>query len=337
MSEAADPDVQKDTPEWPLAFPYLLGKPDTEALIREQNADFVVDELMSEEVFGVGEQQCLFVEKDGQNTAYVARRLANYAGVRELDVGYSGLKDRHAVTRQWFSIYYGKRPRWDGANLQLEGVRILKEASSQKKLRRGDHYANRFSLRLTQVRGDKAACESRVEAIKAKGFPNYFGEQRFGRNCHNLDVAWQWFTGKKRLSVKNGGMYLSAARAYLFNQLLALRIMDKALNPLPGDVVDKDRLMLSLFGDGTSPEAGVPLDYLEKVMGMFPELALGLAKNRIAIAHRSAVCVPESLQWAWEKDNLCVTFELPAGSFATSLVRELTAYKDRTHEYSDSE
>ncbi len=324
-------------PHWEMSFPYRFGEPKTTCHIRARDEDFHVEELMSEARFGEGEQQCLLIEKAGQNTAYVARRLANYAGVREMDVGFSGLKDRHAVTRQWFSIYYGKRPRWDGANLNLEGVKILEERTSSKKIRRGDHYANRFSLRLTAVAGDKAQFEQRLERVAEVGFPNYFGEQRFGRDCHNLNTAWDWFTGQKRLSVKKGGMYLSAARSYLFNWLLALRMQSDACDPVAGDVVKDGELQLSLFGDGTPPETEAALAFLAQVAERHPELVEGLRSNRIAIQHRSAFCVPQALHWSWEKDNLFVTFELPSGSFATSLLREVTQYTDQQHEHSGSE
>ncbi len=319
----------QELPEWPVNWPCAWGLPAATADIRQQNSDFRVEELISDGLFQGGEHQCIQVEKEGQNTAYVARRLANHAGVREMDVGYCGLKDRNAVTTQWFSIYYGKRPRWNPDNLDLDGVRVRQVASFSRKLRRGDHSGNRFRLKLTNPVGDKSEVERRLMRVSDNGVPNYFGEQRFGRDGHNLKVAHQWFTGQKRMKVRQGAIYISAARSFLFNCLLAERVANgNWCSPVDGDRVVDAALQLSLFGDGEPLESGEASGYSRHIEEAHAVFANGLRSNRIAMAYRDAVCKPKSLQWEWEGDNLWIIFELQPGSYATSVLREIATIRD---------
>ena len=93
--------------------------------IRTENTDFQVREQLGFNLSGDGEHDYLQVEKDGANTTWVIRRLAKYAGVAVSDVGYAGLKDRHAVTTQWFSVRQPAGAKADWLKLELEGIRIV--------------------------------------------------------------------------------------------------------------------------------------------------------------------------------------------------------------------
>ena len=88
-----------------LNFPRASQIEPARGMIKQQAEDFYVEEMMSQELSGEGEHVWLFVEKRGENTDFIARKIAKYADVRPMDVGLSGLKDRHAVTRQWFLAF----------------------------------------------------------------------------------------------------------------------------------------------------------------------------------------------------------------------------------------
>ena len=185
--------------EAPHAGHRAHGEPLFSANSRAQTADFDVTELLGFEPAGTGEHDLLYIEKAGSNTAWLARQLARYAKVPAVDVGYAGLKDRHAVTRQWFSVRtVQSRPDW--LKLDIDGVRVLSAARHDRKLRRGAHRSNAFRIRLRDVVPTGAAMRfadlvARIDALRTLGVPNYFGEQRFGRG--NLDLARSLFAGKR--------------------------------------------------------------------------------------------------------------------------------------------
>ena len=163
-------------PPWPQAYPASGAS----ATLKALNEDFIVTELPLQLPSGAGEHIWLDVEKNGANTAFVAQRLAEAAGVQEWDVGYAGLKDRYAITRQWFSIYLPKGQTPDLTGLQHPEFKVLSQSRHVKKLRPGDLQGNRFRIVLRDVTGDRDAIEANLKAIASQGVPNYFGAQRFG-------------------------------------------------------------------------------------------------------------------------------------------------------------
>ncbi len=173
------------------------GAPVLAARIRSTPADFFVEELPGFEPSGAGEHLLLTVEKRGMNTAFAAKRIAEWAGVAESAIGYAGMKDRHAVTRQRFSVWIPKKvaPALDA--LQSDELRVLEHAWHSRKLPRGALAGNRFVLALRDVAGEPAAIEARLRAIAADGVPNYFGEQRFGRGGGNVQQALAMFAGRR--------------------------------------------------------------------------------------------------------------------------------------------
>jgi len=299
--------------EYGLDFPRANPLSPAEGVIKQVPDDFYVEEVLDEALSGSGEHVCLWIEKVGQNTGFVAKKLAEFAGVREMDVGYSGLKDRWAQTRQWFSIYLGKRdePEWE--NLDLEGVTVLRVIRHLRKLRRGIHGGNRFRI---VVRDLKQAdnLEAALQKVSEQGFPNYFGMQRFGREGSNLDRAEQLARKEIKASRSQKSFYLSAARSYLFNLNLAQAVTS-------GQWIESDATG-PLYGDENSDV--MPLSASEKtVLEGYPDFADLIHQNRMRLERRPYRVLPESMSWSVDGDMLVADFFLPSGVFATSLLAEV--------------
>ena len=222
-------------PNWHRAH----GEPLFHGQLRHTPEDFRVCEQLGWELSGDGEHDYLWLEKINANTDWVAQQLANYAGVPLNDVGYAGLKDRHAITEQWFSV-----PRWhapDWSALSIEGVRLLKVGRHLRKLRRGAHRANAFRIVVRPQQAiDRDALTARIEQLRLHGVPNYFGEQRFGREGNNLRLADSWAAGR-RLSRNKRSLAISTIRSWVFNNALSERVQSGHWNVLqPGDLANLD-------------------------------------------------------------------------------------------------
>lgn len=326
------------------------GAPVLTARIRVAPEDFFVDELPGFEASGAGEHLLLTVEKRGMNTAFAAKRIAGWAGVDESAIGYAGLKDRHAVTRQRYSVWLPKRQAPDLAALEGDDLRVLEHAWHSRKLPRGALAGNRFVLRLRDVDGERCAIEARLEIIAAQGVPNYFGEQRFGRGGGNVQQAVAMFAGR-RVKREERTMLLSAARSELFNRVLAARVEAGNWNAaLDGEVwmLDGSR---SVFGpEPFSDELQARLDAFDihptgPLWGEGPlrsaamvrqiELAAmqgdtatrlrdGLQRAGLKQERRALRLRPQDLAWRWLDDGaLELGFGLPPGCYATTVLREL--------------
>ena len=295
--------------EMALLFPD--GDPVARGVIKQQPEDFYVEELWTEPFSGSGEHVMLWLEKTGQNTEYVARQLARAAGVRDMDIGYSGLKDRWAVTRQWFSVYLGNKPEPDWQNVSLEGVSILAVTRHHKKLRRGEHGGNLFRLTIRSLQQAEGV-DSALQQIQQRGFPNYFGEQRFGREGQNLHRAEALFERRIKASSSQRAFYLSAVRAYLFNLNLSREVergawQDHATGgPLYGDA---------------QPEVSPLTDEERAVLDAHPLFAQGIHQNRMKMMRRPYGVLPQAMSWHIEDDMLRLEFVLPPGAFATTLLQ----------------
>ncbi len=219
------------------------GDPLLTAQLRQWPDHFVVTERPLELPCGQGDHLWLWLRKTGCNTQWVAEQLAHWLGIPEHAVAYAGLKDRHAVTQQWFSIKPNVQPNNDADevdwfNCPIDGIEVLEVQPHDQRLQRGDLLGNRFEITLTEVStlggtglgstelgsADRAAIEQRLEQIAALGVPNYFGPQRFGRGAQNLNRAERLFAGEVRLDRQQRSMAISAARSWLFNRVLARRI-----------------------------------------------------------------------------------------------------------------
>lgn len=346
-------------------------------------ADFVVKECLTKECLNtqvddectnnMGEHLWLYVKKIGINTEHLVKCLAKVVGIPAWDIGYSGLKDRHAITYQWLSLRLPKLT--DSTIIQQETqkllnadevVEVLKCHWHHKKLNRGTHKANCFDIALTEVVGDKNAIESVLTLIKTMGVPNFFGQQRFGTNQHNLDEARTYC--KKLLKTKNPKRKLSQKEAFLvsvmrsalFNQVLQARVEVNAWHTaIAGDVfnlnrtnsvfvaeVDEEIHARMALGDihSTAPLFGVEGKIKSSDKAFAIESAVftkednqlfvqTLLKLGIKSDRRPLRVLPNDLNWQWQDNQLMLSFSLPKGAFATSvltyLVEELVDGADR--------
>ncbi|PHR64547.1 MAG: tRNA pseudouridine(13) synthase TruD [Idiomarina sp.] len=332
---------------------YLHGIPTCRGTFKASPEDFQVTEVLAlpvtEPSEQVGEHQWLWVKKKGANTAFVAGQLAKFAGVKERDVSFSGLKDRHAVTYQWFSVQLPGQALLPWETLEHPEFSVEKAALQPKKLKTGTHRANHFVLKIRDI-DQTEQFRQRWQQIVEQGVPNYFGEQRFGHNGQNIEQAKRWFSGqlKRRLTRNQIGLYLSAARSFLFNQVVSERISTQRLMPEIGDAVMLqgsqsffvvDTLDASLFerysqGDImlTAPLPGSDkwassaslAEFEQSICRRYPELMDGLAKQRVDHARRPLLMTLQNPQLRWLADDCAeLEFSLPRGSFATSVLREL--------------
>ncbi|MCP5160217.1 MAG: tRNA pseudouridine(13) synthase TruD [Hahellaceae bacterium] len=302
------------------------------ALFRSSDEDFFVEEIMGFEPDGQGEHLWLFIEKKGENTAYVARQIARAARVRDFDVGFSGQKDRHAVTRQWFSIYLPKENDFNADKLNSPTLKVLRVERHRQKLRRGSHQANAFRIILRQFSGDEQTALASLKRIEAQGFPNYFGEQRFGRGGANLSRAISYFSGEIKASRDQRGFYLSAARSQIFNLALAARVTDGSwmaspeLGPMYGEVK-------SGVNDLSVAERIGPRE--RAIFDACSVLCKGLESARMLMEWRSLRVVPQNFSYEIAGDVLSLSFSLPTGSFATALLREVLDYETAVRSVSE--
>ncbi len=340
------------------SLPYAYGEPLVTGLIRQQPQDFLVEEILGFEPEGEGEHVFLLIEKTGLNTAQVADRLARLANVPVRQVSYAGLKDRHAVTRQWFSVHLPGNQSCDWLSLNSADLSVLQQTRHLRKLRRGVHRGNQFVITITDLAGRIENLPARLEGIACHGVPNYFGEQRFGRNGMNLQQAQRWFAGEIKPKRQQQGFYLSAARSYLFNQVLAQRVklcnwnrlsqrgellMLEGSHSLFAQTETEDLTQRLADGDihltgpmygkdkGNDKPGGLvsnnEVAELERaVLEQFPALLLGLEQAGLAMERRALRMIPSNFQWQLDNNRAEITFSLPRGCFATSVVRELAQY-----------
>lgn len=329
-------------PPWPNAYPASGAS----ATLKRLNEDFVVTELPLQLPCGEGEHIWLDVEKNGANTAFVAQQLAEAAGVQERDVGYAGLKDRYAITRQWFSIYLPKGETPDLTLLQHPEFKVLSQSRHVKKLRPGDLQGNRFRIVLRDVAGGPevlSAIEANLKVIASQGVPNYFGAQRFGLEGGNVEQGRAMLAREIRVrNPKKKGIYLSAVRSFVFNEVLALRIRQGLWGKtLPGDVMDEaGRPTGPLWGRGRVITTDQAKALEDGVAERHATLCDGMEHAGLDQERRALVACPGDLSWEWpQADQLVLTFSLPAGNYATSVLNEIlrTTEPERHTENTESE
>lgn len=335
--------------EFELLGPRAAGDSLGSAVLKACAEDFQVDEVLDIPLSGEGEHLWLWVEKRNLNTEEAARRLAKAAGVPLRTVSYAGLKDRQALTRQWFSLHLPGKADPDLSAAQNDTLSILKQTRHSRKLQRGAHSANGFTLRLTALAADRAALDERLEAMQQTGVPNYFGTQRFGFQGGNVFDAQQYAERQALPEQRNvRSRLLSTARSFLFNRMLAARVADGTWNRAQvGDLLaftdsrsffpageaecSDPRLAIldlhptgALWGEGDSVATGDCAALENAIAGEHQALCSWLAMAGLAQERRILRLPIGGLTWHYpEPDILQLEFVLPAGCFATVVVREL--------------
>jgi tRNA pseudouridine13 synthase len=330
-------------------LPFAYGGPLGAARLRDRPEDFQVDERLSFEPDGAGEHHFLRIRKTGHNTQWVARQLARWAGVSASAVGYAGLKDRHAVTTQWFSVQLPGKPLPDPDSLAQDGIELLEVTANSRKLRRGAIGGNCFQILLRQPEADRSALEQRLALFGLRGVPNYFGEQRFGHDGQNIHAGLEMLSGRLRPKRFERGIYLSALRSQLFNQCLASRVLQASWeHGLAGDVVQLrgshsmflaetldqqlQQRLLTLDVHVTGPLPGKsgrslsPVDlaaeHERECLASFADWLDGL--QQVEQDRRALRAPVDDLSWQWRPEgDLLLSFSLDAGCYATAVLREL--------------
>lgn len=329
-------------------WPYVYEQPSGTGKIRTFPEDFIVKENLSFEPSGEGEHAFLHIVKKGENTEYIARQLSRFANVRQRDVSYAGLKDRHAVTTQWFSVWLPGKADPDWTGFESDNMKVLKAIRHTRKLKRGALSGNSFKLLIRDWQGNQQKTTQQLELIKANGIANYFGSQRFGHGGQNVLKALAMFNGAK-VGREQRSLYLSATRSYLFNKILADRVTQHNWNqPIPGDTYQFDlshscfqsdqadaeiirRLEAKeihptgvLWGRGNADVSAHALAVEQAVIKEHEELAQGLIANAVDRDRRALRVNVQDLCWQFiDESTLELCFTLPAGSYATSVLREI--------------
>ena len=342
--------MSSKTIDWPPNWSGPYGEPLCSAVFKAEPEDFIVEELIDYPLSGEGEFLFVDIEKRCMTTEQAAAILARFAGVPRRSVSWSGMKDKFAVCRQSLAIHLPGKPDPDFQQLQHDGLSVIGSTRHQRKLRIGNHSGNRFEVTLYELDAGHDVVESRLSQLADSGFANYFGEQRFGREGSTIAAACEWLAGgAPRIKKYQLGLYLSALRAYCFNQQLAARVE----RGYWATGMDGDRLQIrgseshflyqrqddtgqriaagdlspvaSLPGKGSQFEKGFAADLESAVLAQVPEVAELL--NRDARWDCRALRVmPGNLRWSWcsadRGSALRLSFELPKGSFATSLLSQ---------------
>ena len=332
-------------------LPYAYGLPPGQGMIRQNPEDFIVQEQLGFTPSGEGEHVFLQIEKRGENTDFVVGQLARFAGVAKRDVGFAGLKDKHAITTQWMSIWLPGRDMPDWESFAPSSIKILNIGRHARKLKRGALLGNDFTIRVRGLQGEQSKISQRLEQIKQHGVANFFGEQRFGYQGRNIENALALFKGAK-VKRQQRSIYLSAARSYLFNQILSKRVelhdwdqaltgdllmLDQSGSFFKLDNLDENIIQRmkagkihptgALWGQETSDLTGCPRDIECAVIDQHSELANGLEQMGLKLQRRALRVNVDSLTWQFIDDKTIeLRFFLPAGSYATAVLRECFKY-----------
>ena len=353
-----------------MNWQYAWSQPKVTGELKSNPQDFYVEEVLGFEPDGQGEHLFVLIEKVAINTDYLAQRLAHHANIDVSKVTYSGVKDRHACTRQWFCLHVlNASVTLDGLVDEFvapEKIQILRLERHSKKLKVGTHKANKFVIRLRNITGDLSELMHRLELIKMAGVPNYYGPQRFGIGGNNLHNGEQWLArgrqSRKKLT-KTESFWLSAIRSWCFNQALSDQVAVGAWATFfIGDIAQENtsvaqfrvkQLDATLFlrqltmqihpvmpliskgwQDGTS---ALRAQHMLNSLVDHRELVDNLLKLDLARDSRTTRLLPQDMLWELlDKDTpetqLLLQFSLPKGSFATSVLRELIDITDRSTE-----
>ncbi len=331
----------------PMLTPDLPG---VGGRIRVRPDDFEVEEVPSYEPSGAGDHLYLWVEKRDVGPEFFSRTIAQRAGVPVGAVGTAGLKDRHAVTRQWVSVPKEAEPRLK--QIDGDGIRVLSVSRHTNKLKPGHLRGNKFRLLIRDADRSKAdALAAILDRIRTHGLPNFYGPQRFGRDGSTIELGFDCLFGKQRRRVRpfQFKFALSAVQSVLFNDCLSARLTDGLLRTvLPGDVMMKwpfggifvaedvaaeqprfdARETVTggpMFGGRMFASGGVAAEREAKVLtdrALSPAAFAGFGKLLSGTRRHNLVYL-DDLTAEWEPDGLRLAFTMPSGSYATVVLREV--------------
>ena len=336
-------------------LPYLTADlPGIGGVLRARDDDFAVDEIPAYAPAGAGDHVFVHVEKRGHTTPAAVTAIARALAIPERDIGVAGMKDRHAVTRQWLSLPPPVTPEQARA-LVLPDIQILDAVRHGNKLRTGHVRGNRFVLRVREASPDAAARARAILALlaAAPGAPNWYGEQRFGRDGDNAARGRDLLTGATPRGKRDRRMdrlMISALQSELFNAWLRARLADGYYRcALAGDVlhkrgggmfactepaVDTARMLANelcatgpMFGDAMrAATEGSEAATREAQILAEAGLAPGAFHAVRAIAEgtrRDASIEVGEATIAEEPDAVVISFTLPGGAYATAVMREI--------------
>ena len=334
--------IPEQDPVYPYPKPALSGR------IKSDPEDFKVIEQLGFSPSGSGEHLFIYVEKRSLTTHQLIDHIARDIDLSPRAIGYSGLKDKQAVTRQWLSLHL---PGWRQLPTFSEhpSYRIIDHSWHDKKLRIGVHRSNRFEVVIRDIQGQLEPLTNIIEQIRQRGFANYFGQQRFGRQGDNVEQALRVLTDRrkrKRLRRDKKSLYISALRSELFNRILSRRIGQGIwLQPLDGDVYMLDRSQslfnsvidaeinrryreldihsaVSLYGLRAPKMSGRALAIEQEVMHESADIIQLLDELQVKLGYRAnrATAVDLQLQHQPRDNSLTLEVELVSGSYLTSLL-----------------
>ncbi len=314
---------------------HAFGSPEVKGMYKVLPEDFIVEEQIAFELSGEGEHLWCWVEKKGENTDWVLQQLAKWAHVPSSKVSVAGQKDRHAVTRQWFSIHLPKCKDPCINDFKVAHVKILKTIRHQRKLQTGGLSGNRFTLIIRDLHDGGtddlvATLQARLQRIKTEGVPNYFGAQRFGIHGRNIKQGIKLLAGElPKVKRNQKSMYLSSIRSWMFNVLLSHRVANKSWNQLlSGDVLQlqgsnkwfledgsldlKNRVAEldihptgALYGRGELPTQQEVLYLEQDIANEFSQWIQGLEQYGVQQDRRALRVLPLELTWQWLNNERC--------------------------------
>ncbi|TDR22518.1 tRNA pseudouridine(13) synthase TruD [Marinicella litoralis] len=331
-------------------FP-TLNTVSAHGLIRQAPEDFMVFEHNELNFTESGEHLWLKVEKVNCNTAWVATQISSACKVPARQVGFAGLKDRHAITQQWFSVQLPKISDLAVIQAKLPAeVKIIECHWHKSKIKTGFLTYNEFKLRVRGISSGQNQIEENIEAVQLQGVPNYFGPQRFGHDMNNIEQAKDWFAGKIKVNNKNlRGLLISTARSHIFNLIVAHRINNQTWHQvIPGDVLQlnashswfpaheatTDELARRLSAFDLHITAAMwgedPVQSTDQCAAIENQIAktqadyqAGFTTHRVKQDRRAIRIHPKEMTHQWDGNDLLIGFKLQAGAYATSILREV--------------
>ncbi|VAW95809.1 tRNA pseudouridine(13) synthase [hydrothermal vent metagenome] len=327
---------------------YAYGLPTASGQLKQSPSDFIVTEQLSFEPSGDGEHLFVLIKKIGLNTLDVCEQLAKHFHVHPRNITYAGLKDKNAITTQWFCFPFPIKLTADFNGFESESITVVNAIRNTKKLKRGAIKANKFEITLRNLSGELSNIEERIQLIKEHGVPNYFGAQRFGHNENNLVNVRKLFSGKIKCNRNKKSIYLSAARSFLFNEVLSQRIKNNTWNQfIDGDVAvlnnsrsffvldDVNAEIMQrleqgdvhpsapLWGKGEGISVGEANKQEMLIMATHSEYSNGLVQQGLQQDRRATRLFVNDLSYQFNDNNLILSFSLLSGSYATSVLREI--------------